>query len=174
MSSNSRRKLLLSIAASGSSIFVGKSLPNSWVKPVVESMVLPAHAQTSGGNSMFFLGSCDSAPSDQFYTVQYSSNPATLASTFSIISHGDTDPGNPTGSNQVFFANHNSGPLRVILRVSDGSFISLHNNDCDVPAQSNSVESRVIFLTTLDLEYTVEHAGVAGAPTITITPNNII
>jgi hypothetical protein len=47
MSNNPRRKLLKSIAV-GSSVFVtGKSLPNSWKRPVVDSVILPAHAQTS-------------------------------------------------------------------------------------------------------------------------------
>lgn len=47
MSSENRRKLLKSIAAGGGAIVVGKSLPESWSKPVVDSVMLPAHAQTS-------------------------------------------------------------------------------------------------------------------------------
>ena len=47
MSDSPRRKLLKSIAI-GSSVFVaGKSLPNSWKRPVVDSVILPAHATTS-------------------------------------------------------------------------------------------------------------------------------
>jgi hypothetical protein len=44
----SRRKLLKSIAAGSGAIVAGKSLPESWSRPVVDSVVLPAHAQTSG------------------------------------------------------------------------------------------------------------------------------
>ena len=47
MSDKSRRKLLKSIAAGSGAIVAGKSLPDSWSKPVVDSVMLPAHAQTS-------------------------------------------------------------------------------------------------------------------------------
>jgi len=47
MSNEKRRKLLKSIAAGSGAIVVGKNLPESWSKPVVNSVMLPAHAQTS-------------------------------------------------------------------------------------------------------------------------------
>ena len=55
-SSESRRKLLKSIAAGSGAIVAGKNLPESWSRPVVDSVMLPAHAQTSptgpsGGSS---------------------------------------------------------------------------------------------------------------------------
>ena len=46
-SSESRRKLLKSIAAGSGAVIAGKSLPENWTKPVVDSVVLPVHAQTS-------------------------------------------------------------------------------------------------------------------------------
>lgn len=46
-SSESRRKLLKSIAAGSGVIVAGKSLPDTWTKPVVDSVLLPVHAQTS-------------------------------------------------------------------------------------------------------------------------------
>lgn len=46
-SNKSRRKLLKSIAAGSGAVIAGKSLPESWSKPVVDSVMLPAHAQTS-------------------------------------------------------------------------------------------------------------------------------
>jgi hypothetical protein len=67
MSDKSRRKLLKSITAgsgafvagqwkllksitAGSGAFVaGQSLPGSWVRPVVNSVLLPSHALTSPG-----------------------------------------------------------------------------------------------------------------------------
>ena len=45
--SDSRRTLLKSIAAGSGVIISGKSLPENWTKPVVDSVLLPAHAQTS-------------------------------------------------------------------------------------------------------------------------------
>ena len=46
-SSESRRKLLKSIATGSGAIIAGKSLPESWAKPVVDSVMLPVHAQTT-------------------------------------------------------------------------------------------------------------------------------
>ena len=46
-SNNSRRKLLKSIAAGSGAVVAGKSLPECWSKPVVDAVMLPAHAQTS-------------------------------------------------------------------------------------------------------------------------------
>ena len=50
-SSENRRKLLKSIATGSGAIVAGKSLPESWSRPVVDSVILPTHAQTSGGAS---------------------------------------------------------------------------------------------------------------------------
>jgi len=47
MSNESRRKLLKSIAVGTGAVVAGKSLPDMWSRPVVESVLLPAHAQTS-------------------------------------------------------------------------------------------------------------------------------
>lgn len=47
MSDNSRRKLLKSIAAGSGAVIAGKNLPENWARPVVGSVMLPAHALTS-------------------------------------------------------------------------------------------------------------------------------
>ena len=47
LSKASRRKLLRSIAAGGGAVVAGQTLPSRWTKPVVDSVLLPAHAQTS-------------------------------------------------------------------------------------------------------------------------------
>ena len=47
MSNESRRKILKSIVAGSGAVIAGKSLPENWTKPVVDSVTLPAHAQTS-------------------------------------------------------------------------------------------------------------------------------
>ena len=46
-SSASRRELLKTIAAGSGAIVAGKTLPESWSKPVVDSVILLAHAATS-------------------------------------------------------------------------------------------------------------------------------
>lgn len=47
MSDQSRRKLLKSIAAGSGAFVAGKNLPETWSRPIVDSVLLPAHAQTS-------------------------------------------------------------------------------------------------------------------------------
>lgn len=44
---SARRKLIMSLAAGGGVLTTGKLVPNSWVKPVVDAVVMPAHAQCS-------------------------------------------------------------------------------------------------------------------------------
>ena len=61
-SKDSRRKVLKSIAAGSGAFVAGKSLPDSWSRPVVDSVILPAHAQTSPaspGCSTEFAGTYD-------------------------------------------------------------------------------------------------------------------
>ena len=59
-----RRKLLKGIAAGSGAFVAGKSLPESWSRPVVDSVILPVHAQTSASNfsSTIALVFDDSAP----------------------------------------------------------------------------------------------------------------
>lgn len=46
--SGSRRKLLRTLAAGGGAAVAFKSLPETWSQPVVHTVFLPAHAQTTG------------------------------------------------------------------------------------------------------------------------------
>ena len=46
-SNENRRKLLKSIAAGSGAVIAGKSLPEKWSRPIVDSVVIPAHALTS-------------------------------------------------------------------------------------------------------------------------------
>ena len=44
---SSRRKLLKSVVAGGGAATVAKLMPDQWSRPVVDSVMLPSHAQTS-------------------------------------------------------------------------------------------------------------------------------
>lgn len=48
---SSRRKLLKSIAAGSGAVVAGKTLPEKWTRPAIDSVLLPAHAQTSNPES---------------------------------------------------------------------------------------------------------------------------
>ena len=45
----SRRKLLKTLAATGGGVVVAKALPDQWVKPIADTVILPLHAFASGG-----------------------------------------------------------------------------------------------------------------------------
>jgi hypothetical protein len=45
--SGARRKVLKNMMAAGGVVTAGKALPERWTKPVLDSVMLPAHAQTS-------------------------------------------------------------------------------------------------------------------------------
>lgn len=57
-SSESRRNLLKSIAAGSGAVIAGKNLPENWTRPVVDSVLLPAHGQTSGPVPVITLSNC--------------------------------------------------------------------------------------------------------------------
>ena len=46
-SSQSRRKALKQIAAGSGAVVAGSRLPENWTKPVIDSVILPSHAETS-------------------------------------------------------------------------------------------------------------------------------
>lgn len=59
MQSNlNRRRLLKTFTAGGAAVMIGKNLPDNWVQPVVESVLLPSHAQTSapGATALNYFG----------------------------------------------------------------------------------------------------------------------
>lgn len=47
-SSDSRRRLLKAILAGGGAVTTVKALPEKWTAPVMKTVILPAHAQTTG------------------------------------------------------------------------------------------------------------------------------
>ena len=55
------RRRLIQVMVAGGVVATAKTVPNSWSRPVVNSVVLPAHAETSGGlinlgnNGNFFV-----------------------------------------------------------------------------------------------------------------------
>ncbi len=53
-SNDNRRKLLKSLAAGSGAVVAGKSLPESWSKPIVDTVVLSVHAETSPGATVAY------------------------------------------------------------------------------------------------------------------------
>lgn len=171
----SSRRRLLSVLAAGSVLAV-KSVPETWMRPVVQSVMLPAHAQTSptdnevptSSPTVFFTGRCeDAADDDQFYLVEFSDQPAEPGGSFTITSLS-SDPGLPTGDNVVYFARHSAGDLTFVTqRSSIGTGTWSPVNPCDNPT-SQIISS---FASSLEsgnahLQYSVQYGGSPGEPTM--------
>ena len=78
---HSRRKLLKTIATGSGAVAAGKSLPESWSRPVVDAVMLPAHAETT-----------DESISDPTTTVAPTTTPdpcCLTAGTYCWMSAGD-------------------------------------------------------------------------------------
>jgi len=52
-----RRRLLKALAGTGSVLAAGGIAPESWTRPVVQSILLPVHAQASCGGGQGYIGS---------------------------------------------------------------------------------------------------------------------
>ena len=52
-----RRQLLKAIALGGGAVVAVKILPESWTTPVIDTVMLPVHAQASGAGGTKFCGS---------------------------------------------------------------------------------------------------------------------
>ena len=55
---DSRRRLLKALSLGGAAAGLGQVLPERWVRPIVNSVVLPAHAQLSPGQQVVTFSSC--------------------------------------------------------------------------------------------------------------------
>jgi hypothetical protein len=153
MSDKSRRKLLKSIAAGSGAIVAGKSLPESWSRPVVDSVMLPAHAQTSllqYSEEILDVDPCDGATSGtaQTTSIDFDVTGITPASSGTLIATISGDIGDPTETYTVSIEGTSLG--QVGPGPSDGSTIS---------------ETFTIDLSVL------QAAAVDGTITITFTPD---
>jgi hypothetical protein len=65
-----RRQLLKAIALGGGAVVAVKILPESWTTPVIDTVMLPVHAQASGAGGDFVLRFTDTVldPNDESAT----------------------------------------------------------------------------------------------------------
>ena len=84
----SRRKALSAMVATGA--VAGLALPEKWKKPVVNAVVLPAHAQASEGSSLDILAAYISSTNGNLYVLaQGTLTPACVAA--GNLAGGETD-----------------------------------------------------------------------------------
>jgi hypothetical protein len=70
----SRRKLLTTTAVLSAAVGTGEILPGEWTRPVVEAVLLPAHANISGCSGTF----CDYADGNVVVTISAGTVMATV------------------------------------------------------------------------------------------------
>jgi hypothetical protein len=109
-SSDSRRKLLKSIAAGSGAIVAGKSLPESWSRPVVDSVMLPAHAQTSPVDPSAPGGCTGCYPEGNDSSWQYRQD-ATFPEGWARLWNGTTDCSRSDVDNDIRRTVEADGPL---------------------------------------------------------------
>lgn len=116
MSNKSRRKLLKSIAAGSGVIVAGKSLPESWSRPVVDSVMLPAHAQTSCTTDTITVTSLSSDNIFSRFVVIVDSSDTLVASCNDINGETATASGLAPGTYRVL--GDSEGPRTHIITVA--------------------------------------------------------
>ena len=95
----SRRKLLKQLAVTGGVAYIASDLPTKWTRPVVEAVVLPAHAQTSV--------LCD-------FSGDYNGGAATLS-----VSNNSVSGVWNTNNRPDFFGTLSDGGCRVLMTFPD-------------------------------------------------------
>lgn len=131
-SSESRRKLLKSLAVGSGAVVAGKALPESWSRPVVDSMVLPAHAQTSVCNAVDDV--YDNDPGGEGFSVPApgvlgnDSGPAPLA----VASN--TAPVSVQGGSVTSFNLNSDGSFDYIVDLPDTIFTFTYTTNCGATA----------------------------------------
>ncbi len=135
---DSRRKLLKSLAVGSGAVVAGKSLPESWSKPVINSVVLPAHAETTDGSGSSGGDQTTAAPTTtadpcapENYTIEscsagYGSGPQTGEATLSA-----TCPGINVTMQRYYVGNDGvdplGGPIVKSTNASGVASFSYHN-----------------------------------------------
>ena len=111
-SSESRRKLLKSIAVGSGAIVAGKSLPDSWRRPVVDSVMLPAHARVSGLNAAGIISNTNVGQANN-------SSSSLLASTSSKLLDFLVIPARAGSSMQIFVKTLTGKTITLDVESSD-------------------------------------------------------
>lgn len=136
LDTSSRRKLLKSFAVGGGVAATAASMPKEWVKPVLDQVVLPAHAQTSQPDPIVGVFSSGAtlglelpdmrSPTDGFAKQQYELLEALIepahasaAAATNFCGNGDDDTG---GDSTVFFNILANQTVEVALDSLDRSY----------------------------------------------------
>ena len=138
-----------------------------WSTPIVQSVVLPVHAQTSE-LSIVFTSQCSDSPDDQFYTISFPNEPAQSGDIPIVTGPSAIDPGNPSGDTMVFRATHQVNRLRV--EMGRDGFPTWHSLsiDCDETTSTPSATFQCILVSGSTFPVTHRRIASPGSPMIEI------
>lgn len=157
----SRRQLLKASVAGTGALVAGKSLPDQWSRPLVESVVLPAHAETSlagvGGGLMLSLENGVSAdefifdslipsanaggmpmPSDSMATAECccsggDDTPVDVKALVEFVWEIPEDEGLDQGLEEVPCTIRDVGYFTGTVKSGERTSLSLQNGPCFIP-----------------------------------------
>ena len=98
------------------------TIVNQWAKPVISSVVLPAHAQTSSQRDLIVTGSCPVDLIEFYYIVSFTPDPATPASSIHISPKQAGQGQPPTGDSVLIQFESSFIGLRVGVKTSNFTF----------------------------------------------------
>ncbi len=162
-SNDSRRKLLKSIAAGSGAVVAGKSLPESWSKPIVDSVLLPVHAETTSTGSN--TESTCTAVDDEFTPTDILGGdgsvpaPGVLANDSCTQVVSNTDP---------VLVQH--GPVNSLTVNADGSFDYQVEDENTIFTFTYTTESGATATVTVNHDMGAHHC--LAHDTLILTPGN--
>ncbi|MCK5359283.1 MAG: hypothetical protein KAJ95_01580 [Gammaproteobacteria bacterium] len=129
-----RRKLLKSVVAGGGAATVAKILPDQWARPVVDSVMLPSHAQTSkspfgpfvNASGPFVLNETDVQMAEQGFSEELLEffAPAAHAGIGGCIALESMSFTANSSGDSFLCGEYNLSTQVIAVQVSNGSFTS--------------------------------------------------
>jgi len=146
-----RRKLLKTVMIGSGAITAGKLMPTQWTRPVVASVMLPAHARSTTDCTLGTFG----FPIDDTLTVGDGSlfnslfSGPFVAGTFTVTG----EPGSPPCTN-------GTAPITVTGTV-DGTFYAVQNIYCDGSQVGSCIGTGTVSANTISIPGSVFLSGAA-------------
>ncbi len=116
-----RRLLLKALGAGGGAVVAHRTLPTDWTRPVVESVLLPAHAQTTQQCSAPFTETI-AGTATQTWTV-----PDNVCGPITIVAYGAAGAAGGTAALGTPGSGGAGGSVEVTLAIAGGTVLSIEN-----------------------------------------------
>jgi hypothetical protein len=164
----SRRRLLATLGTGGA-IAVAKTLPESWTKPLIDSVMLPAHGETSPTIPLVSLSSTPaSAPEDGgTFTFELSLSAATTNTVTVVVAYTGTATAGTDYSGNTTSHSISPGELSTSWTLTGIADASAEGNEsiiADIQSVTNATENgtQTETLTLEEIVFAVGDTGPGG------------